>query len=82
MDGEIRAFRIVTRSPGSPPVSSRYQPLLEVRRGRWHSFPDEAGQSTLVSDEEEKMTLFLTCGEKLSVPLEWGRVSGETSGVS
>ena len=46
---EIRGFRIVTRTPGSPPVSSRYQPLLVVRRGRWHSFPDEAGELTLIS---------------------------------
>ena len=48
VDGEISGFRIVTRPPGSPPVSSRYQPPLEVRR-RWrHSFVDEAGQSTLI----------------------------------
>ena len=32
--------------------------------------------------EAGKTGLFLTCGGKLSVPLEWGRVSRETSGVS
>ena len=46
---EICGFRIVARPPGSPPVSSRYQALLEVRQGRRHSFPGEAQQSTLIS---------------------------------
>ena len=49
VDGEIRGFQIVTRLPCSPPVSHRYQPPLEVRRGCQHSFPGEAGQSTLIS---------------------------------
>ena len=31
--------------------------------------------------EEGKTGLFLSCGGKLSIPLEWGRVSQEASGV-
>ena len=31
---------------------------------------------------EGKTGLFLSCGGKLSIPLEWGQISGETSGVS
>ena len=48
-NGEISGFRIMTRPPGSPPMSSRYQPVLKVRRGCWHSFPGKAEQSTLIS---------------------------------
>ena len=47
--GEISGFRILTRPQGSPPVSNRYEPPLEVRRGCWHFFQGEAGQSTLIS---------------------------------
>ena len=47
--GEISGFRILTRPQGSPPASNRYEPPLEVRRGRWHFFQGEAGQSTLIS---------------------------------
>ena len=82
MDGETRGFRIVTRPTGSPPVTSRYQPPLEgegdvgipfhVKQGNQPSFRVEAG----------KTGLFLTCGGKLSVLLELGQVSLETSGVS
>ena len=32
--------------------------------------------------EEGKTGLFLSCGEKLSIPLKWGLVSWEASGVS
>ena len=32
--------------------------------------------------EEGKTGLFLSCGRKLGIPLEWGRVSREASGVS
>ena len=32
--------------------------------------------------EEGKTVFFLTCGRKLSIPLDWGPVSGETTGVS
>ena len=47
--GEISGFQILTRPQGSPPVSNRYEPPLEVRRGCWHFFQGEAGQSTLIS---------------------------------
>ena len=63
-------------------MSNRYQPALEVRRGRQHSFPGEAGNRPSSRIEAGKMGLFLTSGPKLSVPLEWGRLSQETSGVS
>ena len=68
-------------APGSFPVSSRYQPPLEERWGCRHSFPGEAGQSPSSEREAGKKGFFLTCGGKLSVPLELGRVSLETSGV-
>ena len=46
--------------------------------------PLRSGQRKRASSRVEagKTGLFLTCGGKLSVPLEWGRVSLETSGVS
>ena len=47
--GEISGFQILTRPQGSPPVSNRYEPPLEVRWGCWHFFQGEAGQSTLIS---------------------------------
>ena len=43
-----------------------------AEQGKRPSSPLEAG----------KTELFLTCGRKLSVPVEYGRVSLENSGVS
>ena len=64
MDGEIRGSRIVTRPTGSLPVSSRYQPPLELRRERRCSFPGEARQSTPISTLSRKTGPFLTCSGK------------------
>ena len=47
---------------------------LEVRRERWHIFPNELGKWTSSRDEEGKTGLFLSCGRTLGVPLEWRQV--------
>ena len=55
------------KAPGSPPLSSRYQPPFEVRRGRWHSFPCDAGQST-THVSTGKSDLLWRCEEHLGIP--------------
>ena len=47
--GKYVAFELGKAPPGSPPVSSIYQHLLEVGWGRWHFFPRKAEQWTLIS---------------------------------
>ena len=47
--GKYVDFELCKAPPGSPPVSSRYQHLLEVGRGRQHFFPRKAEQWTLIS---------------------------------
>ena len=62
--------------------SSRYQPPLEVRWDVDIPFQSKQGNRPSSQFEAEKTVHFLICGRNFSVPLEWERVSRETSGVS
>ena len=55
-----------------------------LRGGGGVSIPFQMKQGNQPSSpvEEGKTGLFLSCGEKLSIPLKWGLVSWEASGVS
>ena len=59
-------------------VKWRPSPLEVIQEPR-DSVPEEAGKRTLLSDEEGKSGLFLSCGRFLGVPLEWRRVCQGTS---
>ena len=81
MDGEIHGFQIVTRPLASPPV--HVDTILLSRCDVDVSIPSQAKRDNRPSSHLEagKTVLFLTCG-KLSIPLDGGRASQETSGVS
>ena len=81
MDGEIRGFQIVTRPLASPPV--HVDTILLSRCDVDVSIPSQAKRDNRPSSHLEagKTVLFLTCGT-LSIPLDGGRASQETSGVS
>ena len=58
------------------------QEYCGVRGASWDSTGAGAKEEASARFEAGKMGLFLTCGGKLSIPFEFGRVSLETSGVS
>ena len=79
LDWKIRGFQIVTRPPVSPPVNTRLLSRCDGDVGIAFQVKHSNRHSSRL--EDGKTGLFLTCGGKLSIPLEWGKVSGKT-GVS
>ena len=82
MDEEIRGFQIVT-DPCVPLMCKVDTSLLSRCDGDVGiSVQEKKGNRPSSRLKEGKTGLFLTFGGKLSIALKWGRVSGETSGVS
>ena len=76
MDGEIHGFRIA-QDPQVPLKCQVDTSLLSRCDGDIGiHFQEKQGNRPSSRLEAGKTGLFLTCGGKLSIPLEWGWVSG------
>ena len=83
VDGEIRVYWIVPQ-PMRVPLQFQGKTDLLLRGDRDVGIPFKTKQGNQPSPgvQKGKTGVFLSCGGKLSVPLEWGQVSREASGVS
>ena len=68
--GKSVSWHCGTTHEGFCRVSMRDRPPLEVQRERRDSFPDKAGELTLISRRGGAKGLRLRCAGKLGVPLE------------
>ena len=83
VDGEIRVYWIVPQ-PMRVPLRFQGKTDLLLRGDGDVRIPFKTKQGNQPSSgvQKGKTGVFLSCGGKLSVPLEWGQVYWEASGVS
>ena len=81
VDGDIGVFSNGGTTTGVPLEFQGGTGLLMCDGNVGIPLQTKQGIGSSSRDEDGKLGLFLSCGGKLSVPLEWGQVYRESSGV-